>query len=448
MLRLTSAECQYVAEKNRHAVVPSATGTKDYSLEMAGRLNHCLSSIGNMKSTMSTAPRLRVHNKFNSGLYGEVWDGDQPTLGNRKVAVKVIKVEMADKASAKAHALALANLNHQNIVTVHAFEEDFALPNGQTVDAIVMEWLEGETLGQLISKGGMSPALVFRITDACIDAVRYMHSRGVFHGDLHGGNVIIGASFVKVIDVSAADQRSMARYSTITKAALASVDIAYVAGNLRMCLNRCNVDFTPLHKELEKLAHAQTLEDVEAVVRAIKGFDPEESEEEEIEEEDDEANELDALVLKACGETAVQGRFIGEIISTPKVVQQLEAGGYAADDVLDAFEILGEQGFFREGNARYQRFVQLSNYGMETYLQTFYSDYDMTFRAAKVAVIRGLTNDKEIAADINRELPVVQHLIERLRSDYGCTVSSSNMGYQVVEIGAKLRREMKGVNRQ
>lgn len=319
------------------------------------------------------------------------------------------------------------------------------LPNGKRVDAIVMEWLEGETLGQLIKKGGMSPALIFKISDACIDALRHMHSRGVFHGDLHGGNVIISDSFIKVIDLSAADQRSMARYSTITKEALANVDICYVAGNLRLCLNRCTVDFGPLHKEIEKLAQVQTLEDIEDVVKVLKDFDPEKHEDKEIEEEDDGANEIDSLVLKACGEIAVQGSSIGEIISTPMIVEQLEAEGYGGEDVLDAFEILGEKGFFREGDARYQRFVQLSDDGMETYLQTFYRDYDKTFRAVKVAVIRGLMNDKLIAADVKVELPVVQHLIGLLKSDYGCTVSSSNMGYEVVEISAKLRREMNGV---
>ncbi len=60
----------------------------------------------------------------------------------------------------------------------------------------------------------------------------------------------------------------------------------------------------------------------------------------------------------------------------------------------------------------------------------------------------GIMNDNEIAATINLQLPVVQHLLEQLKDDYGCIVSSSNMGYEVVEIGAKLRREMKGVTRQ
>ena len=396
---------------------------------------------------MSAAPRLKVHHKFDSGAFGEVWVGEQVAL-NRKVAVKMIKVEMADQASAKAHALALANLNHHCIVTVHAFEEQFEFPDGQKFDVIVMEWLEGETLGKRLARGGISQEELIAITESTISGLRHMHSRNVFHGDLHAGNVIIGDSFIKIIDISAADQRSMSRFSTMTRETLAAIDVAYVAGNLRFCINRCTVDFGALHEEIAKLASVQSLDEIAAVVRALKEFDPEDFEVE-AEELDDASAELDTLVLKLCGEKAVKGRFIGEIISTPEIVQMLEADGYAGQDILDAFEILGEQGYLGEGDATYRRFVQLSNYGMDTYLQHFYPDYDKAFRAVKVAVVRdGLQEDKAIAANIERELPVVQHFIEQLQSEYGCIVSRTNVGHEVVEIGAALRREMKGVTRQ
>jgi hypothetical protein len=68
---------------------------------------------------MSSTPRLRVINKFDSGAFGEVWVGEQVSL-NRKVTIKVIKVKMADQAPAKAHALTLANLNHYCVLTVHS----------------------------------------------------------------------------------------------------------------------------------------------------------------------------------------------------------------------------------------------------------------------------------------------------------------------------------------
>jgi hypothetical protein len=159
-----------------------------------------------------------------------------------------------------------------------------------------------------------------------------------------------------------------------------------------------------------------------------------------------ESEELDTIVLKLCFEKAINGRFIGEIISTPEIVQSLEAHGHESQDVLDTLEILGQEGCFKDGEAMHRRFLQLSSYGMDSCLRRFYPDYDKAFRAIKVAVVRdGLHDDMEIAASIGRELPVVQHFIELLQSDYGCIVSRTNMGHQIVEIGASLRREMKGV---
>lgn len=396
---------------------------------------------------MSIAQRLRVFNKFDSGAFGEVWVGEQVAL-NRKVAVKLIKVEMADQAPAKAHALALANLNHHCVVTVHAFEEQFEFPDGQIFDAIVMEWLEGETLGKRLARGGISKVELIAITESTISGLRHMHSRNVFHGDLHAGNVIIGDAFIKIIDVSATDQRSMSRFSTMTRETLTAIDVAYVAGNLRFCINRCSEDFSALYKEIEKLASVQSLEEVETILQSLKNFAPGDRENNEDEEVHGSAV-LDTLVLKLCYEKAVTGRFIGEIISTPEIVQVLEADGNAGQDILDAFEILGEQGYFRDGDATHRRFVQLSKYGMDNCLRRFYPDYDRVFKAVKVTVVRdGLQEDQAIAVSIGRELPVVQHFIEQLQSDYGCTVSRTNMGHHVVEIGAALRREMKGVTWQ
>lgn len=396
---------------------------------------------------MSSIPRLKVFKKFDSGAFGEVWVGEQVSL-NRKVAVKVIKVEMADQAPAKAHALALANLNHHCVVTVHSLEEQFEFPDGQKFDAIVMEWLEGETLGNRLIRGGITKEELISITESTISGLRHMHGRNVFHGDLHAGNVIIGDSFIKIIDVSATVPHSMSRFSTMSRETLAARDVAYVAGNLRFCVNRCSEDFSALYKEIEKLASVQSLEEVETILQSLKdydGGDRESSHGEEIAE----SVELDQLVLKLCYEKAVNGQFIGEIISTPDVVQILEADGYTGQDVLDAFEILGEQGYFGEGDASHRRFVQLSSFGMDACLRSFYPDYDRVFRGVKVAVVRdGLQEDKAIAMSIGRELPVVQHFIEQLQTDYGCTVSRTNMGHQVIEIGAALRRELKGVNKQ
>ena len=179
----------------------------------------------------------------------------------------------------------------------------------------------------------------------------------------------------------------MSRFSTMARETLATTDVAYVACNLRFCINRCSVDFSALYEEIGKLASVQSLDEIEVILQALKDYEPGESECEE-DEDDPESAELDTMVLKLCGEKVITGRFVGEIISTPEIVQKLEADGYIRQDVLDAFEILGERGYFREGDSTHRRFVQLSYYGMDTCLRRFYPDYDRVFSAVKVTVVR------------------------------------------------------------
>ena len=275
-----------------------------------------------------------------------------------------------------------------------------------------------------------------------------MHSGNGAHGDLHAGNIIIGNSFIKIIDSSAPDPHSMSRFSTMTHENLAIMEVAYLAGYLRFCINRCSEDFIALYKEIEKLSIVRPLEEEGAILQSLKDRDVNNRENIEYVEVSESA-ELDTLVLKLCYEKAVNGRFISEIISTPEIVQVLETDGHAGQDILDAYEIVGEQGLFGERDASHRRFAQLSGLGMYTCLRRFYPDYDRVFRAVKIAVaIDGLQEDKAIAINIGQELPVVQHFIEQLQSKYGCTISHTIMGYQVVEFGAALRREMKGFSRQ
>ncbi len=49
----------------------------------------------------------------------------------------------------------------------------------------------GETLGNRLIRGGITKEELISITESTISGLRHMHSRNVFHGDLHAGNVII-----------------------------------------------------------------------------------------------------------------------------------------------------------------------------------------------------------------------------------------------------------------
>ncbi len=129
---------------------------------------------------------------------GEVYLAEDTSL-KRKVALKVLPPEMAADperlARFKREAESVAALNHPNIVTIHSVEE---------VDGthfLTMEWVDGQTLGQLMSRGAMPLNKVFDLGVPIADALASAHEEGITHRDLKPANVMVNdKGRVKVLD--------------------------------------------------------------------------------------------------------------------------------------------------------------------------------------------------------------------------------------------------------
>src|SRR5262249_43134662 len=86
-------------------------------------------------------------------------------------------------------------LNHPNIVTIH----DIAGETGKQY--IVMEYVRGKTLDQIIPRKGMRLAEVLKVGIQVADAVAGAAAGGVVHRDLKPGNIMVSDSgLVKVLD--------------------------------------------------------------------------------------------------------------------------------------------------------------------------------------------------------------------------------------------------------
>ncbi len=140
----------------------------------------------------------RITAAIGAGGMGEVYRATDTKLG-RDVAIKMLPAAVAQDperlARFEREARSLASLNHPNIVTIYAVEED----GGSRF--LAMELVEGETLDTLLAPGGLPLPRFFEIAVPLADALSAAHERGIVHRDLKPGNVMVTREGrVKVLD--------------------------------------------------------------------------------------------------------------------------------------------------------------------------------------------------------------------------------------------------------
>ncbi len=123
------------------------------------------------------------------GGMGEVYKARHPSL-NRMVAIKVLsnffKDDPAFNKRFAREAKTMAQLRHPNIITIHDFGDQEGLPY------IVMEYLIGETLSQIIAtQERLTLDEGLPLLQDLASALDYAHGQGVIHRDIKPSNVIV-----------------------------------------------------------------------------------------------------------------------------------------------------------------------------------------------------------------------------------------------------------------
>ncbi len=121
------------------------------------------------------------------GQFGTVWRAKDQRL-NRIVALKLPHLADFDERRRTLflrEARATAVLKHPNIVQVHGIDQDGDQPG------IVSQFIEGQTLFQLLQEQRPSFAESARILSIVADAVHHAHEAGVIHRDLKPSNILI-----------------------------------------------------------------------------------------------------------------------------------------------------------------------------------------------------------------------------------------------------------------
>jgi serine/threonine-protein kinase len=140
----------------------------------------------------------RLIDFLGAGGMGEVYRAVHSKIG-RVAAVKILNRTAQIPGSLERflnEARIQARLSHPNIAALY----DFLELNGQP--CIVMEYVDGHTLDQLIrSRGALPLQEAIRIFRAIVEAVAYIHSKGIIHRDIKPNNIKINsAGQVKLLD--------------------------------------------------------------------------------------------------------------------------------------------------------------------------------------------------------------------------------------------------------
>ena len=122
-----------------------------------------------------------------AGGMGEVYRARHTVLG-RDVAIKILPSNQSDEASARRlirEARNAAVLSHPAICTIHEIGES---PDGPF---IVMEYVPGRLLSDLLRDGVPTPDAALRYGIQIAEALSHAHQHGIVHRDLKSSNIII-----------------------------------------------------------------------------------------------------------------------------------------------------------------------------------------------------------------------------------------------------------------
>jgi serine/threonine protein kinase len=143
--------------------------------------------------------RYRLARLLGEGGMGRVYMAVQPMIGSR-VAIKLLdetcarSPELLERFFAEARAVNL--IRHENIVGVIDLAQ---LADGRPY--IVMEFIDGATLGDLVRGGPLVLGGVVQVMSEVLSALHAAHAIGIVHRDLKPDNIVVtGEGHAKVLD--------------------------------------------------------------------------------------------------------------------------------------------------------------------------------------------------------------------------------------------------------
>jgi len=204
---LSDSDAAAAKDASRHDEEPALNDEPNYA-ESAG--------TPLQPSDLKNLGRYQIQGVLGKGAMGTVYRGVDPAI-NRPVALKTIRLdfvsdpeEMADlKERLHREAQAAGKLSHPNIVTIYDVGSEGSL------QYIAMEYLEGQTLEEMIKKKTrFNYRIIAQIISQICQALQYAHDQGIVHRDIKPANIMVLSDYrVKVMDfgIARVDSNSMTK---------------------------------------------------------------------------------------------------------------------------------------------------------------------------------------------------------------------------------------------
>lgn len=171
--------------------------------------------------------------RIDVGGMGEVYLARQRSAFGREVALKVIRGDLVHDVTARKRFLreaeVSAHLKHEHILPLFEFGEE----QGRLF--LVTPYIEGGTLAKRLQSGPLSLSEVHQLFTALVQAIAYIHKRGVIHRDLKPNNVLLdredssGQVYVRLIDFGIATIQGLMASPPLTTAGNEMGTLAYMA---------------------------------------------------------------------------------------------------------------------------------------------------------------------------------------------------------------------------
>jgi len=148
-----------------------------------------------------------IIDQLGAGGMGEVFKARDTRL-DRTVAIKVLQghltVSPETRQRFEREARVISSLNHPHICTLY----DVGHQDG--MDYLVMEFLEGESLADRLSRGALPLAELLKAGAEIADALDRAHRQGLIHRDLKPGNIMLTKAGAKLLDFGLARATGLA----------------------------------------------------------------------------------------------------------------------------------------------------------------------------------------------------------------------------------------------